>query len=572
MLDRRRFLLSGAVLGGSALIPSGMALAADAGTTTLPTTTISGSMRLPQLDVPAGTVLAFNPAVNTTVELSGNAVVAGTLRMRPNAGVTHVLRFVGIDETKVVGGGMEVLQTDVGLWVTGHGQLDLAGAPKTAWSRAAGALKMGQTAIQVANAAGWRVGDQIAITPTGPVAAGHHARYDERIILGVQGNVVTVAPLTFDHPTCVLPDGRVMTSEVLNLSRSVRIEGTRLGRAHVMVLGHAHDGVSTASSQYVENVELRHLAPGALGRYGLHFHRCGAGAVGSTLKGIVARDVGNHAFVGHLTDGLTWQDCISHNTLDEPYWWDPREAGERTSSNQSNGITYRGCVASKVSPRAGVAGHRLTGFSLEEGAGNRVEGCVAVGIGGSTDAAGFSWPEGAFIPWAFIGNVSHNNARHGIFTWQNTGRHEVGSSVAYRNGQAGVSHGAYSNGYRFTGMSLVDNGTCGVLVHAVSDLYVEPLTFVECTISGSPWAVLLAKHRLTTKKATQFVRCSLSGRTGAMRLPYDGSQGVSGVDLVDLVDCTYGPGPQVQMDGAGVAAGSIVRQINAGVVSKVYSR
>ncbi len=152
----------------------------------------------------------------------------------------------------------------------------------------------------------------------------------------------------------------------------------------------------------------------------------------ASLRGIVARDIGSHAFVSHLSNGLAWEDCISHDTVDEPFWWDQREPGTRVSENQSHGIAYRRCVASKVAPKSGTAGHRLAGFSLEEGAGNLIEDCVAVGVAGSTDAAGFGWPEGAFIPWTFRRNISHNNAKHGIFTWQNTGRHDVGETVCYR--------------------------------------------------------------------------------------------------------------------------------------------
>jgi hypothetical protein len=104
--------------------------------------------------VPAGKVLTFDPNVSTTVRVGANVVVEGTLRMKPaSPQVVHRLVFEGIDEARFVGGGMDVLESDIGLWVIGSGVLDIAGSPKVAWNR---------TGIDPT----WLPTDELRVTPT----------------------------------------------------------------------------------------------------------------------------------------------------------------------------------------------------------------------------------------------------------------------------------------------------------------------------------------------------------------------------------------------------------------------
>ena len=51
--------------------------------------------------------------------------------------------------------------------------------------------------------------------------------------------------------------------------------------------------------QALAHTEIRHVAPGAIGRYGLHFHLCADGSRGSVVEGVVIRDAESHAFVPH---------------------------------------------------------------------------------------------------------------------------------------------------------------------------------------------------------------------------------------------------------------------------------
>src|SRR3989338_10373715 len=74
-----------------------------------------------------------------------------------------------------------------------------------------------------------------------------------------------------------------------------------------------------------------------LGRYALHFHMSGENNRGVVVEGVVARDIGSHAFVPHASHGITFRDTLSYNTAETPYWWDPRTNFDRgVNPNASN--------------------------------------------------------------------------------------------------------------------------------------------------------------------------------------------------------------------------------------------
>jgi hypothetical protein len=226
---------------------------------------------------PVGT-LAFDPEGGRTLESEGNVVVHGRLARGPaTATAEHRLVFRGVDERRFAGGGMDPLDSDVGLWVMGAGVLDAAGTPKRAWSRLADPARARTSSITVADPSGWQVGDEIVVTPTeDPSVPEHHLRHDRRRIASISGTEIALDTLlAFPHPAVEVAPGHTMRAEVLNLTRNVRIEGTPDGRAHVFV---------RAGRQTISHVELAHVGPRqptpnpqadsqkVLGRYGLHFH------------------------------------------------------------------------------------------------------------------------------------------------------------------------------------------------------------------------------------------------------------------------------------------------------------
>jgi len=513
-----------------------------------------------------GTLL-FSRGSSATLTLAGNLVVRGNGRveMRPNGPqIVHILRFVDIDERRYVGGhAMEPLDSDVGLWVQGGGVLDVQGSAKLAWTRLAGGVQAGQTRITLAqDPVGWRAGDELVITPTlPPTAAEFYDAYDYVTIQGLAGrDVILDRPLRFAHPAAQVRQGVVMAAEVLNVTRNVRIEGTPTGRAHVIF------NMATRP-QALKYLAVRYMGPqrppdaagnvyGVLGRYPLHFHRMGDASRGSLVEGVVVRAVGNLGVNTHGSHGVTVRRTIVHDGYERAgFGWDPLMVDTRTKdfSNGSHDILWEECVASRITFNVPYRGFRTTGFFLAGGKRNRLVNSVAVGVQGNGDASGVHWGEGESVEpsrtpdgepwgvWDVQGVVSHNNKRHGWFTWQNTGNvHRVGSgSVLYHNGGFGLSHGAYINRYDYRDITMYGNGQGGVLLHAVSPV-VPPLRFENIHIDQAgltDYAVQNTRHVLSPGAPTLFLRGTFRGyRKAAIGvLTQTGNP-----DVLDVVDASFG--------------------------------
>lgn len=412
---------------------------------------LSGQQSFPSgFTVPAGQIWEFAPDTNTTVQSGGNVIVQGVLRMKPaSAAVVHTLRFVGIDESRFVGGGMDIVPTDIGMWVVGAGQLDIVGTKKAGWNR-------------TGTDPTWAAGDDIRVTPT------------------ARGNTTQFAVFT---PGSAVPTvshaGKTYNAEIMNLTRNVRIEGTGDGQANPATNGRAHIWINSSKPQVVRYAQLRHLGPrkpdteqpttDVTGRYALHFHMMGEGSRGSLVEGVVVRDSGSHAFVPHSSHGITFRDTISFNTFDDAYWWDPDNdqiGGGDPTPNETNDLVYEHAMAAYTRFDPAHRGYRLAGFQMGIGTNMTVVDCVAVGIQGNVDSSGFSWPEFANEDnnvWNFAFNVAHNNNADGIFVWQNDyNDHHINVFLGYHNGQYGIDHGAYHNNYRYENIVVFGNGLGGI--------------------------------------------------------------------------------------------------------------
>jgi hypothetical protein len=387
--------------------------------------TIRGTHRVDGAHIEGGRTLRFDPDHDTTLVLSGNLVVMGRLEMHPKPGVEHVIRFVNVDEAAFVGGGMDVLDSDVGLWVMDRGVLDIEGTKRDAWNRS---------------------GDH----PT-------WKRHDELVVAPVERGDLDPKPFRRGHH---VPSFHGHRAEVLNLTRNVRIEGTPGHRAHVFI--------HSMRPQSIKYATLRYLGPRqvgggstvpVLGRYGLHFHHGRNGTKGTIVEGVVARDLGNHAFVPHMSHGITFRDCISYNTFEDAYWWDENDA--------SDDITIDRCVAAAVHFDPDVQGYNLAGFVLGLGTGLRMRGCAAFSVFGNRTSSGFSWPEALSGLWRFTNNTAHNNAAAGIFVWQNNREpHKIENFTSYNDGLVGVLHGAYINAYHYDGLDIADEPVSSIELRA----------------------------------------------------------------------------------------------------------
>lgn len=505
----------------------------------------SGAVSLPAgFVVPFGEVWDFDPNVSTTVTVEANVVVAGTLQMRPaNPGVVHRLVFAGVDEAAFVGGGMDPIETDVGLWVVGAGVLDAVGSAKTSWARAAASIPVSATVIEMAAPVeGWQVGDTVVVCPTSaPTSSTFSTEYDTTTIAAVSGSTVTLAaPTGFAHPKVTVGPGMDYGAEVLNLTRNVSIGGTAEGRSH--------GWITSSQPQTISYVEFPHMGPRkltggvtfygpitatVLGRYPLHFHMCGDGSVGSVVTGCVAYQSGGRGFVPHVSHGVTFDACIAHDVFDEPFWWD-----QVTPAQATNDAVWRNCVASLVHYSPYFRGYRLAGFFLGTGVRNVCDGCVAVGVQGASTAAGFIWPEAANPQWTVSNPVAHNNLRNGFFVWQNhTEPFGATDFACFHNGAAGINHGAYTNDFVYRNGYLYGNKIAAVTLHALSSIGPAPLKFegIRCDGAGYGLNVELPLHRFVGAQPAIFGGCEFVNHTGSTFVanPVETSRATT----LDVVDC-----------------------------------
>jgi hypothetical protein len=458
--------------------------------------------------VPAGETWAL--ADGARITSARNVVVEGTLRMhQPDPSRTMRLTFVDVDESQFVGEDThEVLDTDVGLWMVKEGRLDVQGAPKTSWTRLTEGVPQAASEIVVEDAAGWSVGDEVAITATASRSAGdHHQQSDRAVVTSVSGNRIGLdRAVSYEHPVV---DGR-WSAEVINLTRSVVIEGTPDHKAHII---HLHQGMHASSSfraNALSHLEVAHLGPNqgngdepssVLGRYALHWHHGAQTTDGVVVEGVVAHDCGAHAFVPHSSNGMTFRDCASHATVGDAYWWDP--------SDVSDYVVYERCIASDVYADEANP-YKTNGFfaaESDEDLSCVMRNCVATGVHGP-DSAGFFWDNGSLGVWVFEDCVAHNNEVNGIRVWQNTSVvHPIDRFTAY-NCHTGISHGAYANAYHYHEVTAHD---CDVGLHVTAVSRAgdggSALEFHDVVVTASDTPLVLENAPVDSEGPTDFRRC-----------------------------------------------------------------
>jgi hypothetical protein len=388
-----------------------------------------------------------------TIAKGSSAMIIGDIDLRGDLVIEGSL--TGIDTFTIKGNGFQIA-------VQNGGTVDLRGKPKTGW-------------IRGGSPSGWKNGDRVAVAST------------VKGTTGVDAISTAVWPVTASSVTLI--DGKKMVAEVMNLDRTIVIDGV----SRIMF----HMG---AGKQTLKHIAVRNAGrAGDLGFYPVHFHKNGSTTRGSVVEGVVVENGDNHAFVPHGSHGISLTDCAAVNTTGTAYWWDGQETASDTS-NYSEDTLYRHCIAAGVS-KATSEDFRLSGFVLRSGPNNSCIDCTTVGIDGNKDSSGFHWPEdadgaGGVNVWVFEDCVAHNNSVHGIFTWQNDGNaHRIDRFVAYHNGDSGIDHGAYVNDYVYADITLHENSEYSVQSHAVGgdktlifeDLRsTDPLLIDEHTLEGSP--------------------------------------------------------------------------------------
>lgn len=469
--------------------------------------------------------LEYAPSESHAIESTGNVVVYGTLKMRPAAAeMNHTLIFTGIDESKFTGDGMEVLKSDVGLWVMGDGTLDLLGSSKTPWTRTANTVPVGATSFPLKAAPeGWRAGDEIVVVPTNtPSSDGRDwdgvkaqpidpyiDQFERRRLTGIDGSTVNIdAALLHDSHQQVEAGGgaRRWTPEVLNLTRNVKIGGTVSGRTHIYI--------RSTKLQRIRYVEMQHMGPRKVqpgharpalvqGRYGLHFHHCGEGSRGSIVEGCAHRDNGSRVFVPHVSHGITMRNNVSFNSMEEAFWWDFQDLTHDTIWEDN----VLACV------RNNGIDSKSTGMLLGQGDGNIARRNVAIyAHSGDTHSSGaYLWNANNEGVWEFEDNLAHSCGT-GLLVWQNTGTDHVIANYDSYHCQTGIVHGAYINSYTYVSGYHYKSPS----FNEASSGNANGVVFQDVTFDGGgalPYVVELCDSPVPSFESNKWIRCKFTGYT-----------------------------------------------------------
>ena len=462
------------------------------------TITVSGNVTWSvEKTIDAGHVLQFDPNVTTTLTVHGNLTIKGELEMHPaNPNVRHRLVFDTADENASQGTPSPdpvpytaAMGSDKGLWVLQGGVLDVVGSYREPWARSTIGLPVGTTTFTVDRSIqGWGHGDVLQIAP---MLRNDYA-FETVVIDSVSGTTVTLqSPLTKGHGAVAVPGQPNAKPEILNLTRNAQIWGeppnarfpddttqnnSGHGRAHILI------NSDRTAVQTINNALIRYMGPRKYlaaitgsrfvgGRYGIHFHKSGNFNDGSMVSGTIVEDSGSHAFVAHMSHGITFSKTIAIDDSETPYWWDVQANEEAWLNNdQTDRITYNSTVAADIDtdPQGSII--RLAGYSASCGNGNVLTNSVAINIQAGTQSSAVLWPEGANAcpnTWNVNNDVAHNSPSSGLFSWQNDTEdaHDLTNTfVGYNLGEPCVEHGAYRNAFQYTDVKCVGGDTADAAV------------------------------------------------------------------------------------------------------------
>jgi cell migration-inducing and hyaluronan-binding protein len=243
---------------------------------------------------------------------------------------------------------------DRGIMIMG-GTLNLHGDRTNAWTKLASTANAGSNSIQVLNAAGWRVGDEIVLASTDfdPRQA------ERRTISAIKGNAITL-----DRKLDYMHFGKITfdvdeRGEVGLLTRNIRIQASADAEqsfqgGHVMAMG--------ASKMFVEGVEFNRMGQNlTLARYPIHWHLIGD-AKGQYIRNAAIHDTYNRCVTVHGTNNLQVENNVTYNTVGHCFFLeDGIETGNQYIRNlaiQTKCHTSKPCDPTNLAP-FGSTSHKL---------------------------------------------------------------------------------------------------------------------------------------------------------------------------------------------------------------------
>src|SRR6202050_648547 len=203
-------------------------------------------------------------------------------------------------------------RSDRGIMLMG-GTLNLHGDRTNSWTKLSSTANAGATSIQVLNAAGWRVGDEIVLASTDfdPRQA------ERRNIAAIHANANGGNTITLDKKLDYMHFGQITfdvdeRGEVGLLTRNIKLQASADAEqsfygGHVMAMA--------GSKMFVEGVEFNRMGQNmTLARYPIHWHLIGD-AQGQYIKNSALHDTYNRCVTVHGTNFLRVENNVTYNTV-----------------------------------------------------------------------------------------------------------------------------------------------------------------------------------------------------------------------------------------------------------------
>lgn len=297
------------------------------------------------------------------------------------------------------------------------GTLSLHGAPVVrSWTKLNADVTPGTRRLILAEAPGWRAGDQVVVA----TSSLNQNEYSLGEIESIQGNVVTLrSGLRYGHLGSVRQSGGLsfdVRTEVGLLSRNIVVQGdassltTKIGGHAMFMNGMCPEsggmncqceGPRMATVQ-LQNVEFRRMGQlNQTGRYPIHFHQMGA-TQNCYVRDVTVRDTIQRGIVLHDVSGVRVEgnvifSVVGHNLVVET----EITRGNRIAGNLA--LVNRQAVPLQTSQTFLDQNDRLpSNYWLKSGA-NEVVGNVAAGSFNS----GFIFDGINSDPIHFLNNVAH---------------------------------------------------------------------------------------------------------------------------------------------------------------------
>jgi cell migration-inducing and hyaluronan-binding protein len=263
---------------------------------------------------------------------------------RPHTRTATITLTDDIKDEDMSGLGGTSDRSDRGIMLMG-GTLNLHGNRTNSWTKLSKTADAGSNSIEVLNAAGWRVGDEIVLASTDfdPRQA------ERRTISAIRGNTITLdKKLDFMHFGKITFDVDER-GEVGMLTRNIRIQASADAEqsfygGHVMAMG--------ASKMFVEGVEFQRMGQNlTLARYPIHWHLIGD-AKGQYIRNAAIHDTYNRCVTVHGTNFLRVENNVTYNTVGHCFFLeDGIEHGNEFVHNlgiQTKCHTSKPCVPTRL--------------------------------------------------------------------------------------------------------------------------------------------------------------------------------------------------------------------------------